>query len=95
MNVTDGKLQLVIMDSKQLTSSGATKVSEGAGKFLQLSEDWIKEVIRRVPEGKFGDYTKEQLLNNHHFLQYILILKKIYFLPLHFLSKEDLFHHFF
>ena len=51
------------MDSKQLTSSGATKVSEGAGKFLQLSEDWIKEVIRRVPEGKFRDYTKEQLLD--------------------------------
>lgn len=63
MNVTDGKLQLVIMDSKQLTSSGATKVSEGAGKFLQLSEDWIKEVIKRVPEEKFGDYTKEQLLD--------------------------------
>ena len=62
VNVTDGKLQLVIMDSKQLTSSGATKVSEGAGKFLQLSEDWIKEVIKRVPGEKFGDYTKEQLL---------------------------------
>jgi len=63
VNVTDGKLQLVIMDSKQLTSSGATKVSEGAGKFLQLSEDWIKEVIRRVPGEKLGDYTKEQLLD--------------------------------
>ncbi len=62
MNVTDGRLQLVIMDSKQLTSTGATRVSEGAGKLLQLSEDWIKKVFSNIPGEKLGDYTKEELL---------------------------------
>ena len=62
VNVTDGRLQLVIMDSKQLTSTGATRVSEGAGKLLQLSEDWIKKVFSNIPGEKLGDYTKEELL---------------------------------
>lgn len=42
----------VILDGKQMTSSGAMKLSSsGAGDTTQLTNEWIRNVLRNLPSG--------------------------------------------